>query len=70
MEFAGPVNLKVVPSGCCLGESFKMELRFAMNYATNSGPKRIEVLESKVGEMKVEFSYTRAQIEQMMGMVK
>ena len=31
-------------------------------------PQRIEVLKSNVGEMKVEFSHTRAHIEQIMGM--
>ena len=35
-----------------------------------SGPQRIEVLESSVGEMKVELSHARAQIEQMMGMIQ
>ena len=35
-----------------------------------SGPQRIEVLESNVGEMKVELSYTSAQIEQLMGMMQ
>ena len=34
-----------------------------------SGPQRIEVLESNVGEIKVELSPTRVQVEQMMGMV-
>ena len=48
--------------------SFKKELRFKMS--DTSGPQRIEVLESNVGEMKVEFSHTRAQIEQMMGMMQ
>ena len=33
-------------------------------------PQRIEVLESNVGEMKTEPSHTRAQIEQMMGMMQ
>ena len=35
-----------------------------------SGPHRIEVLESNVGEIKVELFHTRAQIEQMMGMMQ
>ena len=35
-----------------------------------SGPQRIEVLESNVGEMKVELSRTRAQIGQMMRMMQ
>ena len=35
-----------------------------------SGPQRIEVLESKVGEMKVGLFHTRTQIEQMVGMMK
>ena len=35
-----------------------------------SGPQRIEVLESNVGEMKVELSHTRPQTEQMMGMMQ
>ena len=35
-----------------------------------SGPQRVEVLESNVGEMKVEPSHTRAKIEQMMGMMQ
>ena len=34
------------------------------------GPQRIEVLESNVGEMKLEVFHTRAQIEQMMGMMQ
>ena len=34
------------------------------------GPQRIEVLESIMGEIKVELSHTRAQIEQMMGMMQ
>ena len=33
-------------------------------------PQRIEVLESKVGGMKTELSHTRAQIEQMVGMMQ
>ena len=35
-----------------------------------SGPQRIEVLQSNVGEMKVELSHTRAHIEQMMGIIQ
>ena len=35
-----------------------------------SGPQRIKVLEPNVGKMKVELSHTRAQIEQMMGMMQ
>ena len=35
-----------------------------------SGPQKIAVLESNVREMKVELSYTRAQMEQMMGMMQ
>ena len=35
-----------------------------------SEPQRNEVLESNVGEMKVELSHTRAHIEQMMGMMQ
>ena len=35
-----------------------------------SGPQRIEMLGSNGGEMKVELPHTRAQIEQMMGMVQ
>ena len=35
-----------------------------------SRPQRIEVLKSNVGEMKLEFSHTRAHIEQMIGMMK
>ena len=35
-----------------------------------SAPQRIEVMESNVGEMKVELFHTRAQIEQMMGMMQ
>ena len=35
-----------------------------------SRPQRIEKLESSVGEMKIELSRTRAQIEQMMGMIQ
>ena len=34
-----------------------------------SGSQRIKALESKVGGMNVELSYTRAQIAQMMGMM-
>ena len=48
--------------------SFKKELRFGMSDA--SGPQRIEVLESKVGEMKVELSHIRAYTAQMMGMIQ
>ena len=33
-----------------------------------SRPQRIDVLESRVGEMKAELSHIRAQTEQMMGM--
>ena len=33
-------------------------------------PQIIEVLESSVGEMKEELSRTRAQIEQMMGIMQ
>ena len=47
-------------------ESFKKDLRFEMNDVCR--PQRIEVLKSNVGEMKVEFSHTRAHIEQIMGM--
>ena len=35
-----------------------------------SGPQRIDVLESNVGKMKVELSHTRAEIEQMMGIMQ
>ena len=48
-------------------ESFKKELWFEIPKA--SGPQRIEVLESNVGEMKVELTHTKAQIEQMMSMM-
>ena len=34
-----------------------------------SRPRRIGVLESSVGEMRAELSHTRAQIEQIMGMM-
>ena len=47
---------------------FKKELRFKMS--DTSGPQRIAVLESNVGEMKVEFSHLRAQTEQTMGMMQ
>ena len=47
---------------------FKKEHRFKMS--DTSRPQRIEVLESSVGEMKTELSHTRAQIEQMMGMMQ
>ena len=33
-------------------------------------PQRIEVLESSVGQMRAELSHTRAQSEQMMGMMQ
>ena len=49
-------------------QCFKKELRFEMSDA--SGPQRIEVLESNVGEMKVELSPTKAQIEHMIGMMQ
>ena len=35
-----------------------------------SRPQRIEVLGSRVGGMKAELSYIRAQIEQMMGITQ
>ena len=35
-----------------------------------SRPQITEVLESNVGEIKVELSHTRAPIEQMMGMMQ
>ena len=35
-----------------------------------SGPQRIEVPELNTGEMKVELSHARSQIEQMMGMMQ
>ena len=35
-----------------------------------SGPKIMEVLESNVGEMKVELSHMRAHIEQTMGIMQ
>ena len=47
--------------------SFKKELRFKMSDI--SGPQRVEVLESNVGEMKVELSHARTQTEQMMAMM-
>ena len=46
----------------------KKELRFKIHDA--SGPQRIEVLESSLGEMKVELSFTRTHIEQMMGIMQ
>ena len=49
-------------------ETSKKELRFEMSYA--SGPQRIEMLKSYMGGMKVELFHTRAQIEQMMGMIQ
>ena len=33
-------------------------------------PQKIEVLKSNVGDMKAELSHTRAQIEQMVGMMQ
>ena len=48
--------------------SFKKELRCKMSDA--SEPQIVEVLESNVGEIKVELSHTKAQIEQMMGMMQ
>ena len=48
--------------------SFKKELRFKMGDA--SGPQIIEVLESNVGEMKVELFHIRAHTEQVMGMMQ
>ena len=36
----------------------------------SSGPQRTEVLESNVGEMKVELSHIRAQTEQTIGIVQ
>ena len=47
--------------------SFKKELPFKMN--DTDGPHRIKVLESNVGEIKANLSHTRAQTEQMMGMM-
>ena len=44
------------------------ELPFEMSDA--SGPQRIEVLESSVGEGKIGHSRARAQIKQMMGMMQ
>ena len=38
--------------------------------SNSSRPQRIEVLESSVGEVKAELSYTRAEIEQMMDMMQ
>ena len=35
-----------------------------------SGPEKIEVLESNVGEMKAELSHIRAQTEQMIGVMQ
>ena len=50
------------------GESFKKELRFKVS--DTIGPHRNDVLESNVGEMEAELFPTRAQIEQMMGMMQ
>ena len=49
-------------------ESLKNELRFKM--IDDSGPQRLEVLESNGGELKVELSHIKAQAEQMMGIMQ
>ena len=60
-----PLNAETINA---LVESFKKEPRFKMS--DTSRPQRIEVPESKVGEIKTELSHTRAQTEQMMGMMQ
>ena len=50
-------------------ESPKKELPFEM-MSDVSGPQRIEVLESSVGEIKIYLYHARAQIKQMMGMMQ
>ena len=66
-EVVKPLNTEAINT-LLIRELFKKELRVQMSIA--SGPQRNEVLESNVGEMKMELSHTRTQIEQMMGMVQ